>query len=80
MPARPPWPLPEDYLDLCQHFILSDDEEAAHDFHIPQLVQAIFYTRVVNEALELGVLSRNLDEDLKSALIGPRWFIFKAWL
>jgi len=35
---------------------------------------------VVSEALELGVLNRNLVEDLKSTLIGLRWFIFEAWL
>ncbi|KAJ8426002.1 hypothetical protein Cgig2_006252 [Carnegiea gigantea] len=70
--ARPPWPLPEDYRDLCPHFILSDDKEAAHDFHIPKFVRAIFYAMVANEALELGVLSRNLAEDLKLALIDLR--------
>ena len=35
---------------------------------------------VVNEALESGVLSRDLAEHLKSTLKGLRWFIFKAWL
>ena len=47
--ARPPWPLPEDYRDLCLEFVLSDAEEAAHDFHISEMVQAIFYAIIVNE-------------------------------
>jgi len=44
------------------------------------MIQAVFYTMVVNETLELGVLSKALVEDLKSALVGLRWFNFKAWL
>ncbi|KAJ8429312.1 hypothetical protein Cgig2_025068 [Carnegiea gigantea] len=70
--TRPPRLLSEDYHDLYLYFILADAEEAAHDFHIPELVQAIFYAIVVNKALELGVLRRSLVEDLKSALIGLR--------
>ncbi|KAJ8435297.1 hypothetical protein Cgig2_026389 [Carnegiea gigantea] len=66
--ARPPWSLPENYRDLCSDFILADVEEAAHDFHIPELVQALFYAMVVNEALQLGILIRSMVEDLKAAL------------
>jgi len=76
--ARPPPPFPEDYRDLCADFILFDAEEAACDFRILEIVQAIFYAMVVNEALELDMLSRDLAEDLKSALIGLQWFIFEA--
>jgi len=33
---------------------------------------------VVNKSLELGVLSRDLAENLKSALVGFRWSILKS--
>ncbi|KAJ8430170.1 hypothetical protein Cgig2_028056 [Carnegiea gigantea] len=61
-------------------FTLSNAKEAVRDFHIPEMVQAIFYAMVVNESLELGFLSRDLVECLKSALEGLQWFIFEAWL
>ncbi|KAJ8421808.1 hypothetical protein Cgig2_016546 [Carnegiea gigantea] len=67
--VSPPRPLLENYRDLCLDFIISDAEEAAHDFRIPKIVQAVFYAMVVNQALELGVLSRALAEDLKLALV-----------
>ncbi|KAJ8441270.1 hypothetical protein Cgig2_013685 [Carnegiea gigantea] len=78
--ACPPRPLPDDYQDLCPNFALSDAEEAACDFRIPGMVQAIFYTMVVNDAWELDVLSKDLAEDLKSTLVGLRWCTFEAWL
>ena len=37
-----------------------------------ELMQAIFYAMVVNEDLELDVLSRDLAEDLNAALVGFR--------
>ena len=44
--SRPPRPLPEDYWDLCPSFTLPDAEEAARDFDIPEIIQAIFYAMV----------------------------------
>ncbi|KAJ8432297.1 hypothetical protein Cgig2_019226 [Carnegiea gigantea] len=76
----PSWPLPDDYQDLCPDFILSDAEEDAYDFLLPEMVQAVFYVMVVNDALERDVLSRDLVEDLKLALVGLRWCTFVAWL
>ena len=35
---------------------------------------------MVNKGLELAVLSRGLAEDLKDALVGLRWSVFKEWL
>ncbi|KAJ8420778.1 LOW QUALITY PROTEIN: hypothetical protein Cgig2_011067 [Carnegiea gigantea] len=67
----PPQPLPENYHNLCPDFILFDVEEAARDFHI--LKMAVIYAMVVNEALEVEVLSRDLVERLNSALEGLRW-------
>jgi len=67
--ARPPRPLPKNYRELCLDFILANAEKATRDFHIPKLVQATFCSMVVNEALGLGVLSRSMTKDLKSAPI-----------
>jgi len=36
---------------------------------MPKMVHAIFYAVVVNEALELSILSRDLAKDLKFALL-----------
>jgi len=68
--AQPPLPLLDDYCDLCPNFVLADAKEAARDFCIPELVQVTFYVMVVNEALELGVLSGGTVVLLKSALTG----------
>jgi len=78
--TRPSQPLPEDHYDLSPYFILADAQEAARDFHILELVRATFYSMVVNDVLELGVLSRGLVASLKSTLMGLRWFIFEGWL
>jgi len=61
-------------------FILVDAEEAARDFRLPGLAQVTFYAMVVNEALELGILSRGSATELKSALTSLRWFMFEGWL
>lgn len=75
--AHPPRPLHENYRDLCLDFILADAKEVGRHYQkISKLVHTTFYAMVVNEALELAVLSRNIVTDLKSALMGLRWFIF----
>ena len=68
--ARSPRPLPENYHKLCPHFNLLVAEEAAQDFRIPEMIQAVFYAMVVNKAIELGVLSSDLAEHLKLCLKG----------
>jgi len=35
---------------------------------------------VVNDVVELGVMSRDMAEALKSTLKGLRWIIFESWL
>ncbi|KAJ8433501.1 LOW QUALITY PROTEIN: hypothetical protein Cgig2_018035 [Carnegiea gigantea] len=77
---RPPRPLPEDYRDLCLGFTLPDAEETACDFNIPEIVQATFYAILVNDAVELFVLSREMVGDLKSTLKGLRWTTFESWM
>ena len=78
--TRPPEPLPKNYHDLCPDFDLTVAEEAARNFRIPEMVQAVFYAMVVNEAFELDVLSRDMAEHLKLALEGLWWYIYEAWL
>jgi len=53
-------------------------EEATREFCIPEMIQGIFYAMVVNEALELGILSRALAEHLKLGLDGLWWYMCKA--
>jgi len=43
--TRPPLPLREDYRDLYPDFILSDVEEAAYEFHIPELLRPFLMPR-----------------------------------
>jgi len=78
--ARPAQPPPEDHYDLCADFILANAQEATWDFCLPELVEATFYAVVVNDALELGMLSRGLAPIMKSVLTGLPWFIFEGWL
>jgi len=53
-------------------------EEAAWDFRTPDMIQAVFYAMVVNKALKLGALSRDLVEHLKLCLEGLRWYMYEA--
>ncbi|KAJ8444462.1 hypothetical protein Cgig2_024026 [Carnegiea gigantea] len=55
-------------------------EEAAHEFDIPEMIQATFHAMVVNDASKLGVMSRDMARALKSVLEALRWLIFKSWL
>jgi len=70
--SRPPRPLPKDYRDLCPGFTRPDTEDAARDFDIPEIIQATFYAMVVNDDIELFVMSRDMTGALKSALKGLR--------
>ena len=40
------------------------------------MIQATFYAMVVIDAVELGIVSRDMARALKSALEGLQWFIF----
>ncbi|KAJ8419411.1 hypothetical protein Cgig2_025508 [Carnegiea gigantea] len=57
--SLPPRPLLKDYRDLCLNFTLSDAGQVACDFGIPEIVQATFYTMLLNDAVELSMLSVN---------------------
>ncbi|KAJ8430929.1 hypothetical protein Cgig2_033557 [Carnegiea gigantea] len=76
----PPCPLLDDYQDLCLRFTLSDAERAALDFELPKMVQVRFYAMLLNDAVELGIVSGFIAVDLKLTLEGMRWTSFEAWL
>ncbi|KAJ8425697.1 hypothetical protein Cgig2_018919 [Carnegiea gigantea] len=61
-------------------FTLLDAEEAVCDFVILEIVQAMFYGMLVNDAMELSVASRDMARDLKSTLKGLWWTTFESWL
>ncbi|KAJ8420701.1 hypothetical protein Cgig2_012719 [Carnegiea gigantea] len=60
--------LPENYHDLCPNFNLLMAMRRAHNSRIPKMVQAIFYTMVLNDDAELGLSSRIAMDCMMSAL------------
>ena len=78
--SRPPLPVPEDYRELCPHFALSNAEEAACNFELPEMVQATFYAMLLNDAVGLGIVSGFIAADLKAFLEGLRWTSFESWM
>ena len=78
--SRPSRPLLKDYWDLCPSFTVPDAKEAAHAFNILEIVQATFYVMLLNDAVELSLVSRDMARGLKSILEGLRWTTFELWL
>ncbi|KAJ8447165.1 hypothetical protein Cgig2_022894 [Carnegiea gigantea] len=78
--TRSPPPLSDDYEDLCPRFTRSDAKRAALDFELPEMVQATFYAMLLNDVIELGIVSGFLTIDLKLTLEGLRLTSFEAWL
>jgi len=76
--SRPSSALPKDYRGLCPSFTLPDVEEAVRDFDIPEIIQATFYAMVVNNAVELSIVNRDMAGALRSTLKGLRWTTFKS--
>ncbi|KAJ8434141.1 hypothetical protein Cgig2_000861 [Carnegiea gigantea] len=76
--SRPPHLFPEDYRELYPSFTLPDEEEAAHDFNIREIVQATFYAMLLNDAVELGIVNRFMATDLKATLEGLRCGLLEA--
>ncbi|KAJ8434327.1 hypothetical protein Cgig2_010944 [Carnegiea gigantea] len=62
--SHPPRPPPKDYWDLCPCFALFNEEEAARDFELPEMVQTTFYAMLLNNAVELDIVSRFMAADL----------------
>ncbi|KAJ8420088.1 hypothetical protein Cgig2_002029 [Carnegiea gigantea] len=52
----------------------------AHAIHIPQMMQAIFYAMVINDAVELRLIKKETRESLMLDLQELRWDIIEAWL
>ncbi|KAJ8428395.1 LOW QUALITY PROTEIN: hypothetical protein Cgig2_029018 [Carnegiea gigantea] len=65
---RSPRPLLEDYWDICPRFTLSNAEEVACAFELPEM--ATFYAILLNDAVEVGIASRFMAVDLKATLEG----------
>jgi len=78
--SPPPQPLPDNYHNLRPYFDLDMAKEFARDFRIPEMTQAILYAMVVNDALELGVVNRELAKHLKRSIKGLWWYMCEAWL
>jgi len=55
-------------------------DESARDFRIPEITQHVFYAMVVNDAVELGVTSRDVADALVLALEGLLWDVSEFWL
>jgi len=60
--------------------LLPEVKRATLDFELPEMVLATFYTILLNDAVELGIVSGFLADDLKSTLDRLRWTSFQAWL
>ncbi|KAJ8444585.1 hypothetical protein Cgig2_013864 [Carnegiea gigantea] len=67
--SRPPRPLLEDFQALCSCFLLFKAEGTVAGFELPEIVQATFYTMLLNEAVEMGVAHDFTTESMKSSLI-----------
>ncbi|KAJ8438935.1 hypothetical protein Cgig2_012830 [Carnegiea gigantea] len=78
--AFPQSPLPKDFQALCPGYELAVAEEAAEDYELPELPQAIFYTMLLNEAERLGVLNRRALRMLELALTEFHWSTFESWV
>jgi len=61
----PSRPLPDDYRDLCPHFTLSNEESAAVDFELLEIIQVTFYAILLNDDVELDIVSDPMAFDLK---------------
>ena len=55
-------------------------EEATCDFELPEMVQATFYATILNDVIELGIVSGFMVVDLKAALEGLRWTSSASWI
>jgi len=73
-------PVPQRLPGLCLAFTPPEMEEAVRDFDILEIVQATFYAILVNDDMELSVVSRDMAEDFKSTRKGLRWTTFEFWL
>jgi len=60
--------------------MLSDMGRAVLDYELPEMVQTIFYAMLLNNAVEVGIVSGPMAIDPKLTLEGLRWSSFESWL
>jgi len=65
--AFPLSPLLKDFQALCLSYELAIAEEAAEDYELPELLQVIFYAKLLTKVERLGVLHRRALRTLESA-------------
>ncbi|KAJ8440417.1 hypothetical protein Cgig2_017650 [Carnegiea gigantea] len=78
--AQRPNPLLADYHGLYPGFDLSLATQHAQDSNIPEMVQAIFYAMVVNDAVELGLTCRLTAECMMWVMQKLDWVPIEFWL
>ncbi|KAJ8441400.1 hypothetical protein Cgig2_002359 [Carnegiea gigantea] len=72
--------LPLNFHSLCPNFNLLVVIQFVPTAYIPQMVQAIFYAMVLNEAAELGLSSKAPIDRMTLNLRELKWDIIKVWL
>ncbi|KAJ8425510.1 hypothetical protein Cgig2_024221 [Carnegiea gigantea] len=79
---RSPRLLPKDYQDLCPSFTLLTRrrQHATSTFLKSSRPLSTFYAMVINDAMELSVVSKDIVGALKLTLKGLRWNYFESWL
>ena len=70
--------LPKIHHGLCPNFDLLVPMQYAHDSHVPEMIQAIFYAMVLNEAAMLGLSSRIAMDCMMSALRELKWDVIES--
>ncbi|KAJ8448911.1 hypothetical protein Cgig2_030767 [Carnegiea gigantea] len=72
--------LPWNFSAYCPEFNHIVAMQFAHATHIPDMVQAVFYVMVINDAVRLRFIRREIGENLMSNLQKLRWDVIEAWL
>ena len=75
-----PTPLSSDYRGLCPRFDLGVVTRYAHDSHIPEMLQAIFYAVLVDDVAELGLSRRLIMDCMMWAMQKLDWGPILSWL
>jgi len=78
--APVPRTLTSDYHGLCPRFDLGVATRYAHDSNSTEMVQIIFYTMVIDDAIELGISCRLTMYCMMCAMRKLDWGPVEAWL
>ncbi|KAJ8424287.1 hypothetical protein Cgig2_003269 [Carnegiea gigantea] len=70
--------LPLNLHSLCPNFDLLVGMQFAYTAHIPEMVQAIFYTMMLNETIELGLSSKAVMDRMMLDLQELKWDIMEV--